>query len=114
MDGYAKIVGLQLTGVTNMNYGKTYVEGFQIAIGWNYSAGEKKVVGFQFAGLGNFGWKNKVYGVQGGLYNQAEAIYGLQLGLVNSTKSLYGVQIGLLNFSGKNGMPFFPVINAGF
>lgn len=112
--GKADVIAMQLAGIANLNHGKTSIQGFQIAAGANYSGSSQSVYGFQLAGLANLGMKNKVYGFQVGLYNEAEAIYGLQIGLINRTKSLYGIQIGALNFSSKNGLPVFPVINVGF
>jgi|GEM_PF-979348 len=112
--GKADIMGLQFAGLINLNHGKTKIEGFQMAGGVNYSGGEHAVYGVQVAGLGNIGMKNKVYGFQVGIYNEAEAIYGFQIGILNRTKNLYGIQIGALNFSSNNGLPFFPIINAGF
>lgn len=112
--GKAEIMGLQVSTVANLNHGATTINCIQLAAGINYAGSNQSVYGFQLAGLGNFGGKNKVYGFQVGAFNQAEAIYGIQIGLINTTKNLHGIQIGALNFSGKNGLPIFPVINVGF
>lgn len=112
--GKANITGGQFSGLMNLNYGKTRIEGLQFTIGVNYARGDQRVIGIQFAALANLGMKNRIYGFQFGLYNEAEAIYGFQVGLVNKTKKLYGLQIGLANISYKNGLPFCPIINAGF
>ncbi len=111
--GKARIFAGQFSGVANFNHGDTKIEGFQFATAMNYAGGPQKVYGAQVGAL-NVGKKNKVYGFQIGAYNQAEAIYGFQIGVLNRTKTLYGIQIGLLNFSGKNGLPFCPVVNIGF
>lgn len=113
-NGTATILGLQLSGITNINRGKTHAAGVQAAGLFNISKGENNIYGVQLAALGNLGKKNKIYGFQLGIYNRAEVVYGFQLGVLNITDRLYGLQIGALNISHKNGLLFFPVINAGF
>lgn len=111
--GKAHIYGLQMA-LANLNYGTTHVGGLQIGGLLNLSKAAHNVYGLQLAGLANIGKKNTVYGAQVGLYNQAESIYGFQIGLFNKTKNLYGIQIGAINISSNNGLPFCPVVNAGF
>lgn len=112
--GTADINGWQVSLVLNNNLGKTRIGGVQFTAGVNYAGGDQRVVGVQMAALANIGMKNRVYGFQFGMYNEAEAIYGVQIGVLNRVKNLYGLQVGLLNFASKNGLAFFPVINAGF
>lgn len=112
--GNALILFTQMAGVTNTNLGKTNIVGIQLAFGYNYSASTTNVFGGQFSLIGNFGAKTNVYGIQFGLYNEAESVYGFQLGLVNRTKNLAGIQVGLLNYVEKGWLSFFPVINVGF
>lgn len=53
-------------------------------------------------------------GLQIGLVNVAGEVGGVQIGVVNTASSLSGVQIGLANFSAGAGLPFCPVLNAGW
>lgn len=112
--GRTVVTGLQFAGLLNRNSGKTHIGGMQMTLGINSAGkGVTNVYGMQVAGLGNIG-KINVYGLQFGLYNEAETVYGFQIGLINKAKSLHGIQIGLANFADDALLSFFPVINIGF
>ncbi len=111
--GNTKALGMQFAGLMNLNQGKTSVYGVQLAMISNYNKGESHIYGLQFA-LANLSQHTKIYGVQAGLYNDAQDVYGFQIGLVNRAKSLHGIQIGLVNFNHTGPFVVSPLINVGF
>lgn len=111
--GNALILITQSTLGVNRNMGKLYVVGAQIAGIVNITGKEGHIFGLQ-AALVNTGMKLNIYGVQAGLYNEADNVYGFQIGILNKAQSLHGIQIGLLNIHEKGMIKYFPVINVGF
>lgn len=109
--GNVYATGLQFAGLVNWNTGKTYVGGVQASL-FNMNGGDGGIYGLQLGGV-NYAPKTKVYGLQLGLYNEADRVTGFQIGLINVTKSLRGIQLGLININ-KSGIPFLPGINIGF
>jgi len=112
--GTANIVGLQVAGITNINTGKINVVGIQAAAGINSNTTTSQVIGFDLAIIGNLTPHTSVYGMQVGLYNDAQDIYGLQIGLINYVTNLHGLQIGLVNFNEKGIFKVCPILNVGF
>ncbi len=111
--GSTNIILLQLAGLANINSGKTNVYGFQIApVNWNSGGGS--IVGVSLGILVNKNSLSDIYGLQLGLYNEAQAVYGFQIGIINKTKSLHGLQIGLMNFNEAGPLIASPIINIGF
>jgi len=112
-NGESYFFPFQLAGAINMNVGKAYVYGLQLAA-VNYNKVESKVMGLQLAPLGNYSAFTKVIGIQAGLINSANEVYGLQIGLVNFAKSLHGIQIGVVNFNSTGLFTARPLLNVGF
>jgi hypothetical protein len=111
--GTTRAIGLQAAGITNMNFNKTYIYGVQVAALLNYNEAESVVSGLQLS-LVNISKFTNIYGVQFGLYNQAQDVYGLQIGVVNIAKNLHGLQIGLINFNSQGIFAVSPILNVGF
>ena len=107
------MLGLQLAGLWNSNAQKTRVIGLQAALGLNRNVAESSVVGLQFAAVNLAGFTD-IYGVQAGIYNEAQEVYGLQIGLINRAKNLHGIQIGLANFNDAGPFKISPLLNVGF
>lgn len=111
--GYTTVVGAQLAGAANVNTQKTTVIGLQAAIGTNWNEAESSLTGVQLS-LANLSPHMNIYGLQAGIYNNAQAVYGLQVGLVNTCKNLHGLQIGLVNFNDNGFFKVSPILNIGF
>lgn len=112
--GETTIIGLQVAGITNINTGKVNVVGIQAAVGINSNTATSQVIGFDLAVIGNLTPHTSLYGMQVGLYNEAQDIYGLQIGLINKVTNLHGLQIGLINFNEKGIFRVCPILNVGF
>jgi hypothetical protein len=111
--GTANVWGLQFAGIGNFNLGQTDVHGVQASLLMNYNPADASIHGLSIAPL-NLGAGTKVYGLQVGVFNQADTVYGLQIGLINVAKTLHGVQIGFLNFHETGLFQVSPVLNIGF
>ncbi len=111
--GTTTALGLQAAGITNVNTNKTAIYGLQIAGVLNYMTAASSVTGLELA-LVNIVPNTNIYGLQVGLYNQAQEVYGFQIGIVNEAKSLHGLQIGVLNFNHTGIFSVSPFLNIGF
>ena len=83
--------------------------GFQVGL-YN-SIGSGEMFGIQ-AGLWNEA--NSLRGVQAGLVNVSGETQGLQVGLINRAETMYGYQVGLINIIRDAELQFFPIVNIGF
>lgn len=123
--------GMQLGLFNNGNYlawrpifSEDDANGFQLSI-INVS---RKMSGLQLGLLGNRAERlsgvqiggghrarDVISGIQVGMANRSDHVRGVQIGFLNMCEYLTGVQIGLANIvgSGRNALPFFPVINIG-
>jgi hypothetical protein len=111
--GATTAVFLQAAGIANVNVNKATIVGFQIAGMVNSNKAESSVIGIQLAPV-NLAQNTKIYGLQTGLYNQAQDVYGFQIGILNFARSLHGLQIGLLNFNQTGLFSVAPILNVGF
>jgi len=112
--GTTTILGLQLAGLANFNTNKARIFGLQVAGILNSNSAASSVSGIQLALAANNCPHTNIYGLQVGLYNNAQDVYGLQIGLVNVAKSLHGLQIGLINFNHTGTFTVSPFLNFGF
>jgi hypothetical protein len=111
--GTTRAIGIQGAGITNINLNKTYVYGVQLSALLNYNEAESVLSGLQLS-LVNVSKFMNIWGVQAGIYNQAQEVYGLQIGLVNVAKNLHGLQVGLINFNHGGTFAVSPLLNVGF
>lgn len=112
--GKTFVIGAQVAGLTNWIKGDLVVAGVEATAGLNYVKGTGHVGGLQLAGLGNIAARTNIYGAQIGLYNEAGSVYGFQIGLINVAQSLHGIQIGLINIHKSGLLRIMPGINIGF
>ena len=131
------VIGLRLTipfstaqeGVTGIDLGfwgqSVYFEGIQINIIRNDV--QDRSAGFQ-VGIYNSVNSGEMFGIQAGLWNEANSLrgiqaglvnvsgetQGLQVGLVNLAETMYGYQVGLINVIRDAELQFFPIVNIGF
>ena len=91
----ARIYGVQLAGILNMNEAEASVFGLQLA-------------------LANVASHTTINGFQVGIYNRALDVRGFQIGLVNVTDNLHGMQIGFINFNKTGTFVVSPILNIGF
>jgi hypothetical protein len=110
--GMTIIVGAQIAGLTNMSKQKTRVYGLQLSAIATSLEAESSVTGLQFA-LVNLASHTRIYGLQVGAYNVADAVYGFQIGVVNVCNNLHGLQIGLVNFHRNGVFSVAPILNFG-
>ncbi len=117
------ITGLRL----NLLYGKnTTVKGLDIGFVNHTTSGTSKGWQFGLVGLNDANFtgfqdnavnltKEKMEGLQFGVFNYAGSMSGVQIGIVNYSQTLYGLQIGILNFINSGGQfPVFPIVNWSF
>jgi hypothetical protein len=112
--GVATAVGTQFAGVANVNVDKITVVGIQFAGALNQNYAESRVVGLQLATFANLCSHTNIYGLQAGLWNEANNVYGFQIGLFNSARALHGIQIGILNANMTGPFAYSPFLNVGF
>ena len=131
------VVGLRLTipfstrqdNITGIDLGfwgrSFYFEGIQVNILRNDV--KDRCAGFQ-VGLYNSIGSGEMFGIQAGLWNEANAVrgiqaglvnvageaQGLQVGLINRAETMYGYQVGLVNIIRDAELQFFPILNIGF
>lgn len=113
-NGKTYIIGAQIAGLTNWIKSDAVVAGVQLTAGVNYIKGSGHIGGLQLGLLGNVATNTNIYGFQVGIYNEAADVYGFQFGLVNIARKLHGIQIGLVNIQHEGLIRFLPLINAGF
>ena len=85
---------------------KDTLQGWQIG-GYN-SVGVGDAFGLQ-TGLWNEA--NTMHGLQVGLVNLADYSKGLQVGIINRVEGMCGYQVGLINIIRDSRVPFMPLIN---
>lgn len=131
------VVGLRLTipfstkqeNVTGIDLGlwgrSLYFEGIQLNLLRNDV--KDKAAGFQ-VGLYNSVSSGELFGIQAGLWNEANSLRGVQVGLVNVSgttegfqiglinraETMHGYQVGLINVIRDAEIQFFPLVNIGF
>lgn len=131
------VVGLRLTipfadrqcNVTGLDVGiwgkSTYFEGIQINV--LRSDVKDDMAGFQIGCYNSVGGGD-LFGIQAGLWNEANYMRGfqvglvnlcgetrgLQVGIINRSETMYGYQVGLINIIRDAELQFFPVLNIGF
>ena len=88
---------------------KDCLSGFQAGI-YN-SVGSGDLFGIQ---IGLWNEANSMRGAQAGLVNVCGETEGIQIGLINRCDTMHGYQIGLINIIREAELRFFPIINIGF
>lgn len=115
-----------VTGIDIGLWGRSqYFEGLQLNIlrndvkdrsaafqvGLYNSTGIADMFGIQ---VGLWNEANSLKGIQAGLVNLVGDMSGIQVGLINRSEELYGFQLGLINIIRDAEVSFFPIANIGF